>query len=143
MSTIRRVLFVAVLIPASACALFLGTSQRPYPALERVGRIQVETDYQRGTLPAITDSARIAAVVAFVNHHRDGWRVPWWDVPVPRIAATFFSVSGAPIRRFGAGPGFFETARGVDFASKNVSDSEIAEFLKLLGAPHDAVSAPH
>jgi len=117
------------------------------PAFRPVGqveRIVVTMNFGRDTLPPITDSARIRSITAFVDAHADGWMIPWAGVPVARVNAGFYrgaSDRGA-VHYFGANTGaFVASSRPDDFASQRATDADIAEFLRLVGSPADAVPA--
>jgi hypothetical protein len=135
----RRLAQGTVLLSVLACSA--SATRQEFPELSTVQRVVVVVD-GRDTLPAITASDRIAEIVAFVNDRRDGWGAPYAGVPVPRIRAGFYRDTSAQgvIRYFGAGPGFFEssTTHG-DFASRAATETEITEFLRLVGAPPDAI----
>jgi hypothetical protein len=108
-----------------------------------VARATITANYGRDTLPPLVDSARLADLTAFVNDRRKGWGTPWAGVPIPRISVAFYRRDDhGPIHHFGAGPGFFEaSSRPGNFASRVASDSEVATFLRLIGAPRDAAAS--
>jgi hypothetical protein len=124
----------------SIAACSAPASRPPFPELASVERVVVVVD-GRDTLPPITAPGRISEIVAFVNDRREGWGAPWSGVPIPRVRAAFYgdtSTRGA-IRYFGAGPGFFESSsQPGDFASRPAAETEITEFLRLVGAPEGA-----
>jgi hypothetical protein len=135
MQLIARFTIVLSLVGCSA-----RTSRPDFPELSSVQRVVVVID-GRDTLPAITAPDRVSEIVAFVNDRRDGWGAPWAGVPVPRIRAAFYrdtSARGA-MRYFGAGSGFFESSsQPGDFASRAATETEVTEFLRLVGAPAGA-----
>lgn len=114
----------------------------PFRSIGQTSRIVVVANHGVDTLATITDTARIRALVAFVDARRDGWKVPWFGVPIPRVTAGFFRTADArgAVHYFGAGPGFFEaSSQPGDFASRSASAPEVSEFLRLVGAPANAV----
>jgi hypothetical protein len=135
---------------ASAAALLFATSctllDSAAPAFRPVGpvaRIVVTVD-GRDSLPPITDPVRVRAIVNFVDARASGWVIPWAGVPVPRVSAGFFrrATDRGAVHYFGAGRGFFEaSSRPGDFASRPATDGEVAEFLRLIGAPENAATA--
>jgi hypothetical protein len=135
----RRLAQVTALLSILACSA--SATREEFPELSAVQRVVVVMG-SRDTLPAITAPDRIAEIVAFVNDRRDGWGAPYAGVPVPRVRAGFYrntSAQGA-VRYFGAGPGFFEASNQPgDFASRAATETEITEFLRLVGAPPDAI----
>ena len=131
-----------LMLASAACAN--RAREHEFPPIGPVDHIVVVSNYGRDTLPAISDSARVAAIVAFANRYRSGWGTPWAGVPVPRITAAFFRSAAAKgaVQYFGAGPRFFEASSSPgDFSSRSAQDAEIAEFLHLLGAPADAATS--
>lgn len=116
----------------------------PFRSVGPTSHIVVVANHGVDTLATITDTARIRAVVAFVDARRDGWKVPWSGVPVPRVTAAFFRTAEArgAVHYFGAGPGFFEaSSQPGNFASRSASAREVSEFLRLVGAPANAVDS--
>jgi hypothetical protein len=131
--------FIA-LISIAACS---ASEHRPdFPVLSSVQRVVVVVG-DRDTLPVITARDRIAELVSFVNDRRGGWEAPPAGVPVPRIRAAFYrdTTAQSAMRYFGAGPGFFESSsQPENVASRTATDSEITEFLRLVGAPESALT---
>jgi hypothetical protein len=130
-----------VVLAAGACSHSAG--DQSFPIMPPVARATITTNFGRDTLPSLVDSASLAALTAFVNDRREGWGTPWAGVPVPRITVAFYRRRDdhGPIQHFGAGPGFFEaSSQPGNFASRAASDSEVATFLRLIGAPGDAAA---
>ena len=127
----RSVLTVAVTLLGCAAQ----QDRPPFPQLSSIARVMVVMNYGRDTMPAITDTARLQAITAFVNARRSEWQVPWSGVPVPRVSAAFYrqAADKGAVYHFGAGPGFFEaSSQPGDFASRRASAAETEEFLRLL-----------
>jgi len=104
-------------------------TRRSFPVVEGTTRIDVRTNLD--SLGTVTDPARIAGVLAFVNARRTGWEQPWAGVPVGTLGVTFYrgrDVQGS----FSVGPGFFETQREGDFFSRDATSQEITQFRALL-----------
>jgi hypothetical protein len=131
-----------LVVASVACAN--RAREQEFPPIGSVDHIVVVANYGRDTLPVISDSARVASIVAFANRYRSGWGTPWAGVPVPRITAAFFhrAADKGAVQYFGAGPRFFEASSSPgDFSSRSAEDGEIAEFLHLIGAPANAAAA--
>jgi hypothetical protein len=131
-----------LMLASVACAN--RAREREFPPIGSVDHIVVVANYGRDTLPVISDSARVASIVAFANRYRSGWGTPWAGVPVPRVTAAFIrrAADKGAVQYFGAGPRFFEASSSPDnFSSRSVQDAEIAEFLHLIGAPANAAAA--
>jgi len=108
-----------------------------YPRLGKVTRTKVRTRSGRA-LKTVTAREQLDKVVAFVDGQRTGWERPWSGIPVPQVTAEFYD--GATFKgHFGVGPGFFETHREGDFASKSATAAECAAFLRLLGVNKKAI----
>ena len=134
---------LARLVLALGIVACQGTGGPPaFRSIGETARIVVVANNGADTLATITDTARIRALVAFVDARRDGWKVPWSGVPIPRVTAAFFRTEEAKgaVHYFGAGWGFFEaSSQPGNFASRSASAPEVSEFLRLVGAPANAV----
>lgn len=120
----------AFALSLSALALFAcGTS---FEHIRGVTRIEVRDNHDR-PLAVIENSGQIAAVMQFVNARSDGWKVPWYGVPVPTLIANFYA-DKTLLGHFGAGANFFECQREGGFFSLSAMEAELIEFERLVGA---------
>jgi hypothetical protein len=122
-------LFAVAVLAVGCCALASGT--KTYSPLGPVTRIEVHTDGQ--PVKVIDDPVRVARIVEYADARRQRWggTSDAFGVPVPRVSAFFYE--GDKFRgHFGVGPGFLETQRDGDFASRVASEREEREFLELL-----------
>ena len=108
---------------------------KPPPPLDRISRIQVETNLGQ-PLGTIDDPERVQSIVAFVNARKDQWENPWYGVPVGPVRVSFYQ-NTAFVGSFSAGNGFFATHRQGDFASQLASTQELEEFTRLIGVSAD------
>lgn len=110
----------------SILAVAMTAACHSMPPLEHVTHIEVRSNLD--SLGVITDSARVAEIVDFVNEMRKGWKTPLIaDVAVPDIAVEFYD--GNRVRgSFGAGRDFFVTQRVGDFFERGASRDEMTRF---------------
>ncbi len=114
----------------SALALFAcGTS---FEHIRSVTRIEVRDNHDK-PLAVIENSGQIGEVMQFVNARSDGWKVPWYGVPVPTLIANFYA-DKTLLGHFGAGANFFECQREGGFYSLTTTEAELSEFERLVGA---------
>src|SRR4051812_34348621 len=135
--------------PIAVAALFAvsctwaDSTVPPFRPVRPVARVSVTLNGGRDSLPPITDSARVRALIAFVDARAAGWVIPWAGVPVAPLNAGFFRSANdrGAVHYFGAGPRMFvASSRPGDFASRPATDAEVVEFLGLVGAPATAVT---
>ena len=122
-------LLIATAMAVGCCALTPGT--KTYSPLGPVTRVEVHVNGR--TVQVIDDPVRVARIVEYADAHRQDWggTSDMFGVPVPRVSADFYE--GDKFRgHFGVGPGYFETQREGDFASRVASKREEREFLELL-----------
>ena len=67
--------------------------------------VRVETN-QGQLLGEITETAKVAELVGFVNSLPPAWEVPWYGPPVGRVYFRFYK-GGLPVGSFYVGPDFF------------------------------------
>ena len=129
---------IALLLLAAACRT---PPPHSFSVVETAERVEVLTNLGRDTLAPLSDAARIAPLLTFVNARRHGWTRPWDGVPVPRLRVAFYTraTDRTPTHYFGAGRLFFTASVAGGFAFREASELEIAEFLRLVGAPPGAV----
>jgi hypothetical protein len=125
--------FIAItgisIVAASACS-----DAPPAPFLENVAWIAVRTNHGLDSLPAIRDSAKVAALVAFANARRDELYNAFPENPVPRVSASFYATGRDPIGSLSAGKGFFLVwPSGREHAMRDASHADLEEFAQLLG----------
>ncbi len=116
----------------TVAAVLLCGCDRPiaFPALQGITQVTVRTNHDR-IVKTISEPRAVAAIVAFANAHRNGWRVPWAGVPVPQLVVEFHR-GEAFAGHLGVGRTFFETQREGMFAAQPASATERAAFLALL-----------
>jgi hypothetical protein len=102
------------------------------PMVEGITRAEVRS--RTAGLGSITDSARIAALVTFVNQQRSGWSAPALGVPVGQVGVTLYREERV-VESIFCGPGFLELRRGGQFYSKSAGPDAIVRFRELL-APY-------
>ena len=125
-----RLAFVMLAVLVAGCGEQYPTPQPPPLRGASEVRITVNGDGLH-PIATITDPARVAKVVAFVNANLSGWETPMFGVPVPGITAQFYT--GTQFQgHFGVGKNFFETNRGCTFCSRSASRQEVMEFIALL-----------
>lgn len=114
----------------SALALFAcGTS---FEHIKGVTRIEVR-DNQNRQRAVIDNAQKIVEIMQFVNARTDGWKVPWYGVPVPTLIANFYADKSL-LAHFGAGANFFECQREGGFYSRGATEAELTEFERLIGS---------
>jgi hypothetical protein len=106
--------------------------------LADVSRIIVAADYGYDTVAVITEPARIALLVDFVNARHDKWEVPWDGIPGPRVQARFQSTTGPRETYFGGGIEYFTSDINGFSATRDATMDETLEFARLTGVPIDA-----
>lgn len=117
-------------LSCSALALFAcGTS---FEHIKGVTRIEVR-DNQDRPLAVIDNAQKIGEIMQFVNARTDGWKVPWYGVPVPTLIANFYA-DKTLLGHFGAGANFFECQRSGGFYSLSATETELGEFERLVGS---------
>jgi hypothetical protein len=80
----------------------------------------------------ITSGNQIRAISAFLLQRRDKWRAPVAGVPVGQVELTFFQ-GESRVRSIHVGPGFLEGQGCGYFFSREISEAETAEILRLSG----------
>jgi hypothetical protein len=108
-----------------------GDNHRNMSPLEQVSMIKIGGR-------EISDPESIQRIVAFVDANKEGWRVPWYGVPVPAVTVEFYD--GKTFRgSFGVGKDFFETQRDGGFWSKDAKSDEVGRFLDLVGKSKESL----
>lgn len=93
--------------------------------------VKVSVGFNVAPSRTIDDPGTVARLVAFVNDRRRGWRTPLTGAPVPVVTAVLYD-GDKPIRRFGAGPGFFATGE-LYLLSRPADQDEVREFMEIVG----------
>ena len=118
-----------VLLAAAVIALGACQESRAFPPVGPVTRAEVRQSSQ--TVGQITDAAQLAALVAFIDARREGWKVHWAGVPVGAVGVTLYR-DAQVLGSFGAGQDFFEVQRDGAFFSRRASGAEVNQFRELL-----------
>ena len=126
--TFKALIFASLLFTQLSC-----NKTSSFPLVGKVTRIEV-TNNMSVPLKKITDKNQISKISAFIDKNVSGWGSfgDWAGTPVPKVVANLYD--GEKFKgHFGVGSNFFETQRNGDFMSKSASQSEIKEFLNVVG----------
>ena len=128
----------ALVLSVTAC----GVEARTLPELPAATAAEVRVESR--TRATIRDSARLAALVQFINARRTHWTVPWYGVPVGKYGVTLYR-GAAVLGSFNAGSDFFETQQAGGFFSQAADSTQLGVFRGLLGAdlPPDVAPLRH
>jgi hypothetical protein len=103
-----------------------------FTELRRANRIVIVTNRFDKVLRTIDDSQEVAKVVTFVEREAEGWDVPWYGAPVPKINITFYA-GHRLVNTVGIGPNFLGTQFKGNFYSKEIDSATRAAVLDLVG----------